>query len=149
LENDNALQTKRATRRGDFVAAVRAHRVLVVTLRSQGMNEEADRYAYRAQVLQRQVLRQQGIRKWLAYVGSLVLDFISGYGYRPVRSFLVYVAAIVWFAIFYRWLGALPSLDAAYSAWRRFMDVASSPANPSRCIHPWLSRLAWKPSSAC
>ena len=39
-----------------FRVAVRANRQLAVVLRAQGLNEAADRFAYRAQVLQRRVL---------------------------------------------------------------------------------------------
>ena len=43
----------------EYEEAVRAYRLLAVTLRSQGLNEHADRYAYRAQLMQRVVLRRQ------------------------------------------------------------------------------------------
>jgi hypothetical protein len=76
----------REERLAAFQAAVRANRQLAVTLRSQGVNEHADRFAYRAQVLQRQVLRRQ--RRYLSVLGSWFLDLISGYGYRPLRSFI-------------------------------------------------------------
>ena len=39
--------------------AVRANRQLATVLRNQGLNEDPDRFAYRAQNLQRQVLRRQ------------------------------------------------------------------------------------------
>jgi hypothetical protein len=87
----------------EFQAAVRANRQLAVALRAQGMNEDADRYAYRAQVLQRQVLRRQGY--WLRYLGSQFLDTIAGYGYRPGLSLLTYLAVIVSFAAAYFLLG--------------------------------------------
>jgi uncharacterized protein YjbI with pentapeptide repeats len=79
-----------------FQAAVRANRQLAVALRAQGLSEAADRFAYRAQVLQRQVLRRQ--RRWGAAVGSWLLDALSGYGYQPVRSILAYVLIIGLFA---------------------------------------------------
>jgi hypothetical protein len=63
------------------------------------MNEVADRYAYRAQMLQRQVLRRQ--HRFGRYFGSLLLDLISGYGYRPVRSFIAYALVILGFAALY------------------------------------------------
>jgi hypothetical protein len=57
-----ARKTQQAAERLQlFQAAVRANRELATELRSQGMNEEADQLAYRAQVLQRQVFRQQGM----------------------------------------------------------------------------------------
>jgi len=44
-----------------FRVAVRANRQLAVALRDQGLSEEADRYAYRAQKLNREVLWRQAI----------------------------------------------------------------------------------------
>jgi hypothetical protein len=82
-------------RRADFETAVRVNRQLATVLRGQGLNENADRFAYRAQFLQRQVLRRQ--RQWLRWLGSLFLDLISGYGYRPLRSFIAYAVVILGF----------------------------------------------------
>jgi hypothetical protein len=42
-----------------FQAAARANRQLATELHAQGVNEEADRFTYRAQVLQWQVFRLQ------------------------------------------------------------------------------------------
>ena len=80
----------------EYQTAVRAYRQLAIALRDQGINENADRFAYRAQMLQRQVLRRQ--RQWFRYLGSLLLDLIAGYGYRPARAFLAYVAVLLVFA---------------------------------------------------
>src|SRR5262249_52840963 len=79
--------------------AVRANQQLATTLRAQGLSEEADRFAYRAQVLQRRVLRQRG--RWLRYLGSGLLDLVAGYGYKPLRSFLAYIFIICVFAALY------------------------------------------------
>ena len=49
----------------DYRRAVRANRQLALALREQGLNEEADHFAYRAQQLQRVVLRRQGSRFFL------------------------------------------------------------------------------------
>ena len=104
-----------ATRLVEFRTAVRANRQLVVALREQGLNEEADRYAYRAQVLQREVLRRQALaeppvgraslRYRLVRLGmyafSLFLDGLAGYGYRPGRSLAAYLLSLVGFAVAY------------------------------------------------
>jgi hypothetical protein len=79
-----------------FQVAVRANRQLATTLRAQGMNEQADYFAYHAQVVQRAVLRQQ--RKWGRAFGSWLLAVVSGYGYQPVRSIIAYVVIISLFA---------------------------------------------------
>jgi uncharacterized protein YjbI with pentapeptide repeats len=79
--------------------AVRANQQLATTLRAQGLSDEADRFAYRAQVLQRRVLRQR--HRWLRYLGSCLLDLVAGYGYKPLRSFLAYILIICAFAGLY------------------------------------------------
>jgi uncharacterized protein YjbI with pentapeptide repeats len=86
----------KARRLGEFQSAVLANRQVATLLRSQGLNEPADRFAYRAQVLQRQVLRRQ--RQWLRWLWSGLLDAVAGYGYRPLRSVIAYVLIICLFA---------------------------------------------------
>jgi len=95
-------EARQATRKGkrkssvirleEYEVAVRANRQLAVALRSQGLDEEAARFAYRAQLLQRIVLRRQG--KFAAYLFSLLLDLLAGYGYRPGRSLMAYLVVI-------------------------------------------------------
>jgi hypothetical protein len=67
------------------------------------MYEEASHFAYHALLLKRRVL----LRRFRIpqYLGSLFLDLISGYGYRPMRSFITYVLAILGFAAAYFALG--------------------------------------------
>src|SRR5258708_391205 len=57
-----------------FRVAVRANRQLAVVLRAQGLNEAADRFAYRAQVLQRRVLWRSGARSYGSYFFSCFLS---------------------------------------------------------------------------
>ncbi len=83
--------------------AVRANRQLATALRQQGLNEDADRFAYKAQKLQRQVLRRQ--QRYGAAFGSWLLDVIAGYGYKPMRTLAVYLLSITIFAIAYFILG--------------------------------------------
>jgi len=82
---------------------VRAYRQLAAQLRPQGLGEVADHFLYRAQILQRQVLRGRG--RGGAAFGSWLLDLISGYGYRPTRSFITYIVVILAFAAAYFGLG--------------------------------------------
>jgi hypothetical protein len=91
------------TRLGEYRAAVRANRLLAVSLRNQGMNEDADRFAYRAQVLQQQVLLRQ--RKFGAYLFARFIDGLAGYGYKPVRSLIAYLVLVLGFAAGYYTLG--------------------------------------------
>ena len=97
-----ARQTTRAgksknsvSRLEEYEAAVRANRQLAVALRAQGLDEEAARFAYRAQLLQRIVLRRQS--KFAQYLLSLLLDLLAGYGYRPGRSLMAYLVVIFGF----------------------------------------------------
>jgi uncharacterized protein YjbI with pentapeptide repeats len=80
-------------------AAARTYQQLAVVLREQGVSDAAARFAYRSQALQRRVLRQQ--RHYLRASGSWLLDLISGYGYKPMRSFITYLLVIVAFAALY------------------------------------------------
>lgn len=81
----------------EYKRAVRANRQLTVVLRAQGLNEEADHFAYRAQRLQRVVSRKQ--RKYGRYLFSGFLDLLAGYGYRPLRSIFWYLVIIFGFAL--------------------------------------------------
>lgn len=112
-----------ATRLAEFRTAVRASRQLAVALRDQGLNEQADLFAYRAHVLQRGVLRREALRRPPAgarlvrrelstrllrlgqYVFSLFLDGLAGYGYRPGRSLAAYLVSLAGFALAFYALG--------------------------------------------
>jgi uncharacterized protein YjbI with pentapeptide repeats len=87
------------TRLLEYKQAVRANRQLAVVLRDQGLNEEADHFAYHAQLLQREVWRLQ--RRPLKFVLSWFLYLLAGYGYRPLRSVIIYLLVVVSFAIGY------------------------------------------------
>jgi len=86
-----------------YQAAVRANRQLAVVLRDQGLNEEADHFAYRAQLLQRKVLwREHEFGRWLF---SMLLALMSGYGYRIWRILAAYLLTVSVFALVYFVLG--------------------------------------------
>jgi uncharacterized protein YjbI with pentapeptide repeats len=107
--NADGARKDRATRLKDYAAAVRANRQLAVALRAQGLDEDAARFAYRAQVLQRRVsLRQLRLG---SYLFSLFLDGLAGYGYKPGRSVLVYLAVIFGWAAAYYFLGQTASVN--------------------------------------
>lgn len=90
-----------------YQEAVRANRQLAVALQDQGLNEEASRFAYRANLCQRKVLWFQmvqpgaslwrRVRKFWAWTFSHLLNLLAGYGYRPERSFLAYLLVIFGF----------------------------------------------------
>jgi hypothetical protein len=100
-----------SVRLAEFETALRANRQLSTILREQGLNDNADRFAYRAQLCQRIVLRRR--HHYLRYLGSLFLWLIAGYGYRPLRSFLTYLLVVGAFAVTYYLLGSNvhPPLD--------------------------------------
>ena len=93
----------KAERQEEFIKAVRTNRQLAVVLQEQGLNEDSARFAYRAEKLQRVVLRHQ--RKFASYLFSGFLDLLAGYGYKPWRSFLAYLIVITTFATTYFFIG--------------------------------------------
>ena len=99
---------KRQTRLREYTSAVRANRVLSVALQAQGLTEDVSRFAYRAQVLQRKLYRRQ--RKVDAYLFSLLIAALAGYGYRLGRILLAYGLSLAVFAAAYftagQWFGA-------------------------------------------
>ena len=112
-------ETQQQRERERFRAAVRANRQLAVVLRAQGLNEAADRFAYRAHLLQRKVLRRSGTHAYGSYLFSWFLDVLAGYGYKPGRTVIAYISTILSFAIIYYVLGNLagnqPSLSPLYA----------------------------------
>lgn len=133
----------------EYRTAVRANRQLTVVLRDQGMNEEADSFAYRAQILQRTVFRLQmfdeqlsfkrRIRMFFSWLFSWFLSLIAGYGYRPLNSIAVYLLLILLFAgSFYtlghlRWYEAfVVSLTAFHG--RGFFSQEYKPGDPQSFI---------------
>lgn len=123
----------------DYQAAVRANRQLANAMRTQGMNEEAIPFAYRAQILQRKVywrqvrwgqvealeteISQKGLRqgakdvwrrfrKFGSYAFSWFLDILAGYGYKPGRSLFIYILMIAGFATCYFLIGHLTPTEA-------------------------------------
>jgi uncharacterized protein YjbI with pentapeptide repeats len=115
-KNHKGETKNRSTRLQAYEDAVRANRQLAVVLQAQGLNEDASRFAYRAQKLQRVVFRRQ--RKFVQYLFSLFLDILAGYGYKPWRSFLAYLIVIIAFATAYFIIGRTvgPTLSPV-SAW--------------------------------
>jgi uncharacterized protein YjbI with pentapeptide repeats len=105
---DNGKRKGRLRRLDEYEQAVRANRQLAVALQGQGLNEVAVRFAYRAQKLQRVVLRRQ--KKFGQYLFSGFLDLLAGYGYRPGRTVGWYLIVIGCFAIVYSFFGHLPLL---------------------------------------
>jgi len=109
----------RAERLADLERAVRANRQLAVALQAQGLNEDAGRFAYRAQVLQARVLRRQ--RRFGQYLFSRFLDLLAGYGYRPWRSLVAYLLVIAGFALTFFIQG---TLSGPHLAWNESLIIS-------------------------
>ena len=109
----------RAERLADLERAVRANRQLAVALQAQGLNEDAGRFAYRAQVLQARVLRRQ--YRIGQYLFSCFLDLLAGYGYRPWRSLVAYLLVIACFALTFYIQG---SLGGPHLAWNEALIIS-------------------------
>jgi hypothetical protein len=124
-----------------YRTAVRSNRQLAVALQTQGLNEDAARFAYRANVLQRKVLWYQLflrpepgggkerlhalVWEWLvgvgeslsklgSYVFSLFLGVLAGYGYRPGRTLGWYVLIVLSYAVVYFNLEHLTKLHLSF-----------------------------------
>jgi uncharacterized protein YjbI with pentapeptide repeats len=82
-----------------YKTAVRANRQLSVALLTQGASEESARFAYRANRLERNVHRYN--HKYGRYVFNFTLDILAGFGFRPVRTLVIYLTTIVAFALMY------------------------------------------------
>jgi uncharacterized protein YjbI with pentapeptide repeats len=93
----------------ECLTAVRANRQLAVALQEQGLNEDAARYAYRAQNLQRHVIswqvRSGRIEKAGPWLFSWLLYLLGGYGYRMWRILAAYALVVGVAAMSYYLLG--------------------------------------------
>ncbi|HEY0757088.1 MAG TPA: pentapeptide repeat-containing protein [Ktedonobacteraceae bacterium] len=101
----NGQPKDRATRIREFAEAVRANRQLAVLLQAQGLNEDASHFIYRSQVLQRKWLALQGVPRLGAYLFSLLLALLTGYGHRMGRIIAAYLLLICLFAGLYYGFG--------------------------------------------
>lgn len=126
--------------------AVRANRQISILLQSQGLNQDAVRFAYRAPVLQKKVLwfqmtmREakfiQRIQLLGAWLFSWFLFLLAGYGYKPGRSFLAYLLVIGTFMALYlhldphlSWYEAIVVSMTAFHG-RGFSPSTFSPGDP-------------------
>lgn len=135
-----------AIRLDEYETAVRANRQLAVALQSQGLNEQAARFAYRAQILQKIALRlqilqpsisfKQRLQSLGAWLFSWFLSLIAGYGYKVWRSFLAYLLIVGTFTVLYlfldphlTWYEAIVVSMTAFHG-RGFSPSTFSPGDP-------------------
>jgi uncharacterized protein YjbI with pentapeptide repeats len=77
----------------EYEDAIRANRQLAVALQSEGLDEDAKRFAYRAQNLQRKLLWKQ--RNFWRWFGSAMLALLAGYGYRMWHILVAYLLIVL------------------------------------------------------
>jgi hypothetical protein len=97
----------------EYEAAARANRLLATALRAQGNAEDADVFAYRAQLMQRGLrFQRRQFGRWLVSWG---LSALSGYGYRLGRIFAAYAIVVLTFAALFLLpvflAGGIPSIQ--------------------------------------
>jgi uncharacterized protein YjbI with pentapeptide repeats len=114
----------------DWQAAVRAYRQVAIALRSQGVNDQADHFAYRAHLCQRRVSRLStldgflNLRYLARYIGSVFLDTLAGYGYDFLKTIGWYIIILLSFTSMYVYLGHISR--QGFSGWDAFFFSVSS-----------------------
>lgn len=86
-------------RQEEAPVAARANQQLALALRAQGLNAEASELDYRARMWRLRDLWQK--RRFPAFTVSALVCLVSGYGYRPLRSFGAYAITILVFTGLY------------------------------------------------
>ena len=113
-ERDGVVK-ERATRIREFKAAMRANQQLALALQAQGMTDDAGRFFYRSRVIRRKMLALSGGRRVGSYLVSLVLEGLTGYGYRMGRMLVAYVVLVACFAALYY---GFSQAGASHVGWR-------------------------------
>ena len=116
-----------------YIHASRTNRQLALQLQSQGLAEEAMLFNYRAQKFQRLAWRKQ--RKYGKYLFSAALNLSCGYGYRPLRSLVLYMIVVGSFALLFALIGHLSWYEALIDSivslhGRGFFASSFAPGNP-------------------
>ena len=114
-QDDRGQRKQKGIRLAEYKNTARANRQIAVALQTQGISEDASRFAYRAQVSQKAIFWFQmvqdsiSLRTRISYLGSWLFSWliflIAGYGYKFGRSLLTYLVVICGFAIAYYLLG--------------------------------------------
>jgi len=97
----NGGKKSRQRRLNDAETALRAYRQVAGVLRSQGIDDLADQFAYRGWIAKRRQLQRQGPRKIPNLWSTAIVGAFTGYGYRPWRSVAWYLVLILGFAAVY------------------------------------------------
>jgi hypothetical protein len=148
-ERVNALGDEYYVDSGDVVAlseVAKLYRALAQRLRQAGFITAADQLTYRSLIVQRKItLRESGL---VPFLGSYVLDVLSGYGYRLGNIFVVYGLVLAIFAGIFWALGVHSFASAAAEPWyQSFWDsfLVSLSAIHGRATFEQLG--AWTPAA--
>lgn len=142
-KGDDGKRKSREDRIEDYEAAVRANRLLATELRRQGLAENADVFAYRAQIMQRKLnFRRRRFGRWSF---SWLFAALSGYGYRLANIFIAYglvlaVFAAIFWALGVHSYGAEPWYQALWDSF-----LVSLSAIHGRAVFEQLG--AWTPAA--
>ena len=145
-KDENGKRKSRKQRIEDYEAAVRANRLLATALRAQGLNEESDSFAFRAQIMQRKLnFRRRRLGRWLVSWG---LAAMAGYGYRLWRIFFAYGLVLTVFSLIFWALGVHSFADAGAEPWYQALwdsFLVSLSAIHGRAVFEQLG--AWTPTA--
>lgn len=131
---------QRSARVNEYRAAGHANRQVAIILRDQGFNGSADYFAYRSRILYRkerwwQLWSDEHLYMpllWLqllvAWIFSLLIDVLAGYGYKPERTIFWYLVVIASFATTYVLVGHLLPLQALVFSLTSFHGRGFSPS---------------------
>lgn len=119
-----------------YERAVRANRQLAVALQAQGLYEEAARFAYRAQKLQRFVFRLQP--DFGKYFFFTLLYALAGYGYKPLFTLIWYIATLFFFTFLYLLIGHVDFWSAFLLSLTSFHGRGFFPGNTISPCNPLL-----------
>lgn len=87
------------TRLEEYETAIRANRQLTIALQNQGLDDDATRFAYRTQVLQRKIFwMRRELGKWFF---SQLLSLLAGYGYKIWHIIVAYILIVSVCAVAY------------------------------------------------
>lgn len=142
---------QRSARVNEYRAAGHANRQVAIILRDQGFNGSADYFAYRARILYRkerwwqlrsgELMPLIWIQLLVAWIFSLLIDVLAGYGYKPERTIFWYLVVIASFATSYVIIGHLLPLQALVFSLTSFHGRGFSPGGNMPLDNP-LTMLA-------
>jgi uncharacterized protein YjbI with pentapeptide repeats len=101
IRRDKTLGRKERSQRivAMYRDVARAYRALSIVLRQQGLTDVASSYRLREQEYERVALKME--HRHLALLWSRILNFVAGYGERPLNALFVYLLTVASFTAIY------------------------------------------------